>query len=530
MPSSLFKVFAISLLLFPILASAALLDVPNARTKVDFDWKPALELVWKGIKKRNIAAYNTGLVHRPKADGSIGPGDAVSEGQGYGMMMALFAGDQATFNTIWSATETYMWKGSYMNWRVNPDGSYSGDVGPATDAEQDVAAMLILADALVKNGVWQPFSLPGSSVAYAVRAQVMLNSIWSVMVESSGSTFHLRPGSWGGTTGLNPGYYTPAFYRIFADFDTNSNHKWLVLLDQGYRTMEANPGAALGLLPDWCDGAGALLPSGPGYNAYDGGKSMFKDAIRVLWRVGTDAIWFDEPRAKSFLTKSLTFINSKGGASAANFYKMDGTVVPKTDIWAFNGRTGKELTTRTRYEHSPLTIGMWAIAAMAVGTPADQESFSDEMKKFYGNGNDFFGLVSDPSGNNEDTTHNEMYFDQFLAWWGTATMAGAYSNIIYDLANPPPIIIPEATHGSLLATRMKSPRIRIAGHAVEFVNGSGQIGTMRILDSQGRQVAAKQLQGMETWSWQAGDTHGMLIADWQPDAAQHSARPFVLNP
>lgn len=436
------KIVFFLLLVLASLVQAALLPVRNAQPKVSFDWKPALELTWQGIKARNIDAYpaTDGLLHRPKADGSIGPGDAVSEGQGYGMMVALYAGDQSTFNRIWAASNKYMWNGNSLDWQVKPDGSKAGG-GAAADADQDIAAMLIFADSLVKAGIWQ--SAPSGGPDYAERAQAMLNRIWGSMVHkydgANGVEYHLRPGDgdgsgWGGYSSLNPGYYTPAFYRIYADFDSNSDHKWMLLIDQAYKTLEANPGAARGLLPDWSNGAGEVLASGPGYNAYDRGQSMFKDAIRILWRVSCDALWFNEPRAKSFLRKSMDFLATKGGAPAANFYKLDGTVIPIADTWTFNG--GK--TTRKRNEHSPLTIGMWATAAMAVGTAAEKEALSAEMQKYYETGKNYFGLAVDPSGAEEDTAHNEMYFDQFLAWWGVSMMAGVQSNVLYDIANPPP--------------------------------------------------------------------------------------------
>jgi endo-1,4-beta-D-glucanase Y len=428
--------FLCFLLLVAGTSSAALLDVPNARPKVSKDWTPALDLVWQGIKARNIQPWTTGLVHRPKSET---PGDAVSEGQGYGMMVALFAGDQTTFNSIWAATEKFMWNGSCLVWRRNSTGGNSGDGGAATDADQDVAAMLILADSLVKAKVWTGYSLPNGGPTYAVRAQTMLNTIWGTMVEQRNGEYHLRPGDgWGGYGSLNPGYYTPAFYRIYKDFDSNAGHNWMALIDQAYRTLEAADVNDLGLTPDWCNGAGALLPSGPGYNAFDQGHSMYKDAIRTLWRIGTDAIWFNEPRAKSFLTKSANFLLSKGGASTANFYQMDGQLVDANAQFVFNGGA----LTRPRREHSPLTIAMWAAGAMGAENMTLAESLSVEMGKYYTPGANYFGRATDAAG--EDTLHNEDYFDQFLAWWGVSLMAGAYSDIRYDIANPPPP--PLATH------------------------------------------------------------------------------------
>jgi len=492
----------ISLVLTVDLASAALLPVPNSQPKVAYDWKPVLEKTWQGIKARNIAPYTTGMVHRPKSET---PNDAVSEGQGYGMMVALFAGDQAAFDSIWTASNKYMWNGNALDWRTNVTGTKVG-FNAATDAEQDVAAMLILADSLVKAGIWVDDSVARGNVGYAARAQVMLNHIWATMVEShtgtNGIEYHLRPGdAWGGYSHLNPGYYTPAYYRIFASFDTLSTHYWLELADQAYRTLDSTDGAALGLVPDWCLGNGDYTTGAAGYNGYAGGQYFFKDAIRILWRVATDALWFDEPKAKTFLAKSLSFLMSKGGAPAANFYTMAGDVVPSTDTWTFNGGN----TVRHRNEHSPLTIGMWATVAMAVGTDAQRKAMSDEMQKFYGTGNDFFGLANDTSALQEDTLHNEMYFDQFLAWFGTAMMAGVYSNVMYDIANPPVVaVLP-------MQQTWQGLHIQRSPNQVHFKLGIPDV-ALRVLDLHGRELGRGLTDAQGNWIWNVpSHTQGVAI-------------------
>jgi hypothetical protein len=152
----------------------------------------------------------------------------------------------------------------------------------------------------------------------------------------------------------------------------------------------------------------------------------------VLWRIATDAIWFNEPKAKTFLTNSLTFIKSKGGPDAANFYKLNGDLLPENDRWEqFNGEDNPN-TWRYRREHSHLTVGQWLTVAMAVGDSADKVAWSSKMAEFYDweNKVDFFGNAVDSTGGIEDTLHNEMYFDQFLAWFGVSLMSGTWVNVM----------------------------------------------------------------------------------------------------
>lgn len=393
----------------------------------------ALSQTWDGIKSRNITAFGNGLVHRPKSEY---PGDAVSEGQGYGMLLALYMNDQATFNAIWDATETYMLsktgtKASYNWWRCQNGGTACNGPtykdGPASDADEDIALTLLFADSLVKAGKWTKHSSPKGD-DYGTRAQHLLNSLWTDMVDQGR---YFKPGSWGGATCLNPGYFAPAWYRVFASRDSDKSHDWASVIDQSYTTILANPGAAKGLLPDWSDGAGAVLSAGPGYNAYAKGQWFYKDAVRVHWRLALDWLWFGEPRAKQFLDKAYAFLPDPADA---NFFQIDGSALPDSDAFVFNGGA----SSRPRAEHSHLTTGMWACAAMSQGL--DKASpWAQELLSFHTPGANYWGHAV--SATQEDTLHNEMYFDQFLGWFGGAVLAGRFVNIAEELADPNPGLV-----------------------------------------------------------------------------------------
>lgn len=402
---------------FCLHASATLLPFSSTLPAVSTPYDSILLKTWQGIKKRNIDPYEIPMVHRPKSEL---PHDFVSEGAGYGMILALYCNDQVYFNKIWDAAETYLWAGQFYNWRANSEGGVIG-TGAATDAEQDIALTLIFADLLVKKNVWQAHTSP-KGVTYAQRAQEILNSIWSLMVEGGK---YLRPGAeWGGSNFVNPGYFAPAFYRVFEEFDSE-NHNWSAVIDQCYASIALSPGYQNGLVPDWMKPTGEFCGEALGYNSYAGGEFFYKDAIRVLWRLATDYLWYNEPRAKTFLQKALAFI---GTPERANFFQMDGSAV--TDEFELgNG------VTRQRTEHSHLTIGMWATAAMGAGGPQAAEPFSDELLKFY-EGGDYWGKASDTTF--EDTLHNEMYFDQFLAWFGASLISGVFTNLWEDMKDSLP--------------------------------------------------------------------------------------------
>ena len=441
--------------------SLAVLDLPNAQPKVDEAyWNKALDSTWQGLVRRNIQPYSAGagLIHRPKSET---PGDAVSEGVGYGMLVSLYANDQASFNKMWEQANTLMWSSCYYNWQMGPDGKITG-LGAASDAEEDVALALIFADKLVSAGKWQPYTSAKLGSDYKAHAQKILDCMWSSKQITSNGI--LAPGAgWGGYEFVNPGYFSPAWYKVFAKFDSNGD-RWNTVVDKSYEIIALSPGYSMGMVPDWMTPEGGWVGSaGLGYNAYFESRAFFKDAIRILWRVAIDAIWFDEQRAKTFLKNALTFINSKGGAKAANFYQIEnaGELLPAEDKW-YDFNNSKDSTTwRYRSEHSHLTIGMWATVAMAVGEKADRIAFSEEMGKFY-EGGDYFGLAKNETDALEDTLHNEMYFDQFLAWFGTSMMSGAFVNVVDAIDNPKAATVGDS---SSLTPSLKLAERRLAGIA-----------------------------------------------------------------
>jgi len=98
------------------------------------------------------------------------------------------------------------------------------------------------------------------------------------------------------------------------------------------------------------------------------------------------------------------------------------------------------------------------------------------MQKYYTTGANYWGRASDANG--EDTLHNEMYFDQFLAWFGMATLSGTNSNILYDIANPPPASIHHPNRQVGLV-RVRQGMIEVHAQAQTHIV---------LLDLQGRQV------------------------------------------
>jgi len=382
----------------------------------------ALQRTAAGMVKHNIDAYSDGMVHRPNSED---PGDAVSEAQAYGMIVTLYGNDQANFNRIWDGAENHMWNGSakLYDWRWASKGGLSG-TGMATDADQDIALMLLFADSLVTRGIWQKHTSP-KGAGYRQRAMDIIGTIWSkAVVEGK----YLAPGAgWGGKEFANPSYFSPASYRIFAKADPG--HDWNSVVEQCYRTIAASPGASKGLIPDWMVPDGNYFNGSLGYNAYRQGRSMYKDGIRVGWRLALDWLWFKEPRAKKWLDAAAAFAPTP---DRANFYTMDGVLIPAADTFTLgNGQY------RSRQEHSELTVGMWGCAAFVSQGPTASRAWSDSLLAFLPAGSDTWGLPQDAQiTDRTGSSPNEGYFEQFLAWFGGAVMAGRFTNVWDEMQHP----------------------------------------------------------------------------------------------
>lgn len=370
-------------------------------TGIEFDINRAIDQTYQGILERN-EYREPFLIHRPFSET---PRDAVSEGVGYGMLLALYQDDQPTFDRLLEGAEQTMWNGDFYDWRVNEFGARTA-TGAATDAEQDIAFALLKAS---EKTNWDP------NPFYKERALKILRVLWERGVDNG----ILRPGYyWGGAQLINPGYFSPAWYREFAKQDPS--RPWLAMVEKTYEILEKSPGYSKGLIPDWMNSQGGQVYD-LGYNAYGGGTYLYKDAIRVFWRIGMDALWHEEERALTFLKKAYLF---SPDIRQANFFQMNGNPVPKGDIWIFDGGNRQ----RPRQEHSPLTVGMWAIPIWVWGSEQEKTLVLEEFAFFFPDSDQtYWGRIENEVFPLETIDHNEMYFEQFLASFGAMFVANRWN-------------------------------------------------------------------------------------------------------
>jgi endo-1,4-beta-D-glucanase Y len=253
----------------------------------------------------------------------------VSEGIGYGMLIAVYMDDQSLFDGLWLYEQENTDTNGLMTWAPDgPQDMTNNCTGAATDADEDMAFALAMADQQWGG----QGSLPNTYKQIAIG---QITKIWDTEIytnkDSQGNTHrYIRAGdgTWATSANLDPSYLAPAYYRVFANLDTNSGDDWMGALDQSYATINDslnNGNASNGLVPAWCNDSNPGNCT-PGPNGQPGNYQY--DSCRIPFRIGLDWCWFGETRAQTYLAKISSFFSGVGAANIVDGYGLDGTPQP----------------------------------------------------------------------------------------------------------------------------------------------------------------------------------------------------------
>jgi endo-1,4-beta-D-glucanase Y len=287
-----------------------------ASNRSDEDVRAAYDL-WKTTVITSEGAGGFLRVRKPDSGTVID--STVSEGIGYGMIIAVYMDDQDLFDNLWQYEQLHLDSNGLMHWEIGPDGNITpSGSGAATDGDEDMAWALVMA-----ARKWGAGSLSESYQDYAVE---LIDLIWTFEVDV-GRDYMLKPGdSWGDVDVTNPSYFAPAYYRVFAE--VTGNDGWHQVVDSSYDIIErslneTSGNTENGLVPAWCNSAGTPV------EAYGGAPLYFPhDSTRTPFRVGQDFCYFGEPRARGYLEKITSFYLGQGVANIVDGYELDGTPRP----------------------------------------------------------------------------------------------------------------------------------------------------------------------------------------------------------
>lgn len=258
-----------------------------------------LQALWRSYKQQSWDKNSGRTIDH--ANGDV----TTSEGQGYTMLRAVWENDQPVFIKTWQWTATHLQRTDKLfSWRygVQTAGSMGiladqGGQNTASDADTDIALALILARVRWNN------------LGYLASARDIVRAVWSQeVVTIRGKPYlvadnleHLK------TTDailLNPSYFSPYAYRIFARLDPG--HNWASLTASSYALIQQaaqaplNSRASVDLPPDWVTlnrqtGQLQLAPN------QAQGTDFGYNALRTVWRTALDWQWFHTATAQQSL-------------------------------------------------------------------------------------------------------------------------------------------------------------------------------------------------------------------------------------
>lgn len=251
--------------------------------------------------------------------------DVRTEGQSYGMMLAVQMNRQDEFNRIWKWTKTHMFHregkfAGYYAWHCRYDGTQI-DAGPAPDGEEWFVMALFFAAHRWGNGE--------GIFNYEAEAQTLLRLMLHNNEDGSHGvvtpmfdrkekqivfTPH-RPGS----KFTDPSYHLPAFYELWARWAADPADRAflaeLAPISRKHFRAAAHP--VTGLMPDYSNFDGTPRES-------RGHEHFLFDAFRTIGNVALDWSWFGKDAWQvEQSNRVLAFLAAQGPELPCN-YTLEG--------------------------------------------------------------------------------------------------------------------------------------------------------------------------------------------------------------
>ncbi|MGZ3456147.1 MAG: glycosyl hydrolase family 8, partial [Polyangiales bacterium] len=291
---------------------------------------------WK--KKYLVAGCGTGRyyvsVGTGGGGGMSGGSIVVSEGQGYGMLVAvLMAGHDPEARTIYDGLYAFfrdhpsVHSKDLMAWnqvtgcKDSPDGGNDS----ATDGDLDIGFSLLLADAQWGSTGTVNYLAEGKKVIAAIGAHEM-NATTHLALLGDWAEGDAKFGD-----GTRPSDFMIDHFRAYGT--ASGDAVWKSVVDAHWSAVAAiqgGPASKSGLLPDFATAtsAAAAKPVSGTYleGSTDGTYSW--NACRVPWRLGADFLVSGDARAKTAVDKINGWVRGATGEDPSKIvdgYALDGT-------------------------------------------------------------------------------------------------------------------------------------------------------------------------------------------------------------
>ncbi len=259
------------------------------------------------------------------------PSQTVSEGIGYGMLLAAYSADKDLFDGLWKYYQTHSNQNGFMNWKIDGCSGVSGPNG-ASDADVDATMALVVA------AIQWPSS---TSPNYTQDAITMINSVKDHEINQTNYT--LENGDIWKPACRNPSYQPPGYFRVWKEFmSTNGQNQdafWDLCIQGTENLLTTNAHANTGFPSNWSNPDGQLNSSCSGSGTSSTGFGY--DAIRAPWRVATAELWYGTASLQTILNKQADFWIGIGGAgSVSGERNQDGSGGPGDHNGTFVGMCG----------------------------------------------------------------------------------------------------------------------------------------------------------------------------------------------
>ena len=389
------KVFGLFLIFLGILGILSVWYRNSQYSNVTRPFSPysLLESSWGTYKKQFLNSDGRIIDY---SQGSI----TTSEAQSYAMLTSVWVDDKSTFDSVWKWTRENLkrpndnlfgWK-----WGQKADGSFGflEDSGSnsAADADADIALALILA-----SKRWgDPKYIENSD---EMDAKKILTDVWNLETAGVLGKRSLTAGNWAKDSQqavINPSYFAPYAWRIFAEVD--KEHDWNSLVAPAYEALSElgkNPldkSKAVGLPPDWAaiDTATGKFKAAPFANL---STNYSFDAMRVPFRIAIDYVWNRDARAHNYLASSFNYLT--------DIYQRDGKLAGS---YSHDGRVVIENESPSMYSTSLSYV-------QVVNNDLAQKLYQNKILDLYSNSQNTF-LLDLP------------YYDRNFLWFGAALYNG----------------------------------------------------------------------------------------------------------
>lgn len=234
-----------------------------------------------------------------------------SESQGYAMLRAVWAGDQARFDQVWNWTR--------LNLQIRSDKLFAWkwrggvlDASSATDADTDIALALILASRRFGDAIYKEQAMP------------ILDSLWRNDIVQAGRSYYVTAGDWTAADEfprIHTAYLAPYAYTVFAQVD--ATRPWRDLVRSSYKVLHwIYDQKKLTLPPEMLyvnRKTGELMLEHPDTRE---SHAFSYDAFPIFWRVALDQRWFARPE-KRLRRKMLAFFEKEWNSKKVFYDRYD---------------------------------------------------------------------------------------------------------------------------------------------------------------------------------------------------------------